>query len=117
MSDDYDMFRVGGDAKELQRNSGGMTISTESPPQSHRNSTSNGSLFQKMRSIFENPPSGEPSPSPIRSRPVSGIFHPVRIARPADSPSRKGGFLNEHEDEADEESALLRSSAGGLEAN
>lgn len=66
-------------------------------------------LIQKMRSIFENPRER----SPASSRPSSGIFNPPR---PLESPgydvpgeSRKGGFLNEAEDEVDERSALLGS--------
>jgi hypothetical protein len=130
MSDDYDPFRFDAGPKAIH-NPNGMTISIGSPGQSHRNSVSNtspGSLFQKMRSIFENPPPSESTnTSPVRSRPVSGIFVPVRRARQSISTaddsngphadSRRGGYLIEHEDEIDERSALLQSEVGGLEAN
>ena len=89
------------------------------------------SLIQKMRSIFETPSGGSgvdsAASSPSRSRPSSGIFNmPLRRARTAgpvspgyDIPGepRKGGFLNEAEDEIDERSALLRTATGGLDEN
>ena len=65
-------------------------------------------LIQKMRGIFENASQS----SPVRSRPSSGAFS----ARPLESPGydisgepRRGGFLNEVEDDIDERSALLGS--------
>lgn len=82
-------------------------------PESVRDSSpatpSPSTLIQKMRGIFENPSMS----SPVRSRPSSGIYN---TPRPFESPGydvpgepRKGGFLNEAEDDIDERSALLGS--------
>ncbi|KAK1963736.1 hypothetical protein LY78DRAFT_640916 [Colletotrichum sublineola] len=120
--DDYDPFRYEGGAKAMRGPSGSVGSASDSP---HRNSVSNsspGSLISRMRGIFENSQAKQEPASPARSRPVSGIFHPVQRVKTSggeDSPGyeRKAGFLNEVEDEIDEQSALLRNSAGGLEAN
>ncbi|TIC99164.1 hypothetical protein CH35J_004998 [Colletotrichum higginsianum] len=155
--DDYDPFRfegaatakqlVGAGAGAMRAPSGSIGSSSDSPPRNTASNGSPGSLISRMRGIFENAAQAkqEPPTSPVRSRPVSGVFHSVRrgSTKPGgevgdgdgvgvgvgvgvgpgtgtgSNPAygRKAGFLNEAEDEADEKSALLRSSTGGLEAN
>ncbi|KAK2042462.1 hypothetical protein LZ31DRAFT_470245 [Colletotrichum somersetense] len=120
--DDYDPFKYEGGVKAMRGPSGSVGSASDTP---HRNSVSNsspGSLISRMRGIFENSQAKQEPASPARSRPVSGLFHPVQRTMTGgggDSPGyeRKAGFLNEVEDELDEQSALLRSSAGGLDAN
>jgi hypothetical protein len=149
--DDYDPFKwdsgvgsglSGAGSKSTLRNQ--LIISTGSPAPSFRSSIPAGSpsLFQKVRSMFENQGAGSDSASssPSRSRPTSGIYTGGGARRARSSSiysfssfaekesqkdggyygggeARKGGFLNEHEDEIDEQSALLRSAAGGLDDN
>ncbi|KAK6211219.1 hypothetical protein QIS74_10483 [Colletotrichum tabaci] len=153
--DDYDPFRfegaatakqlVGAGAGAMRAPSGSIGSSSDSPPRNTASNGSPGSLISRMRGIFENAAQAkqEPPTSPVRSRPVSGVFHSVRrgSTKPGgevgggdgvgvgvgvgvgpgtgSNPAYglKAGFLNEAEDEADEKSALLRSSTGGLEAN
>ncbi|KAH8882903.1 hypothetical protein GQ53DRAFT_437239 [Thozetella sp. PMI_491] len=145
--------------KESSHESSPGSSQRQAPQNSSASSTgSPGSVFQRMRNIFENPhanPSmnrrdGAPPAhfsgggpdgaswsgkgSPVRSRPVSGIFYPVRKGPVAPSPTRDsittglrpslrpslaedrgydhpddrlGGYLNEAEDDIDERSALL----------
>ncbi|GKT59746.1 hypothetical protein ColTof4_10971 [Colletotrichum tofieldiae] len=119
--DDHDPFKYEGGAKPMRGPSGSVGSSSDSPPRIASNN-SPGSLISRMRGIFENAQVKQEPASPVRSRPVSGVFHPVRRTKTGgedDGPGyeRKAGFLNEAEDEVDEQSALLRSSAGGLEAN
>jgi hypothetical protein len=115
----------------LPRNDAPSPIDTNPEAHSSRNSTSTptqSTLFQKMRAIFENPAGANESgaSSPTRSRPVSGVFHPVRRVKTLDSNSpgydvpdhvRKESSPNELEDEIDEQSALLQSSAGEIDTN
>ncbi|EFQ33791.1 hypothetical protein CGRA01v4_12353 [Colletotrichum graminicola] len=120
--DDYDPFKYEGGVKATRGPSGSVGSATDSP---HRNSVSGsspGGLISRMRGIFENSQTKQEPASPARSRPVSGVFHPVQRTKTGsggNSPGyeRKAGFLNEVEDEIDEQSALLRSSAGGLDEN
>ncbi|OLN81300.1 hypothetical protein CCHL11_10011 [Colletotrichum chlorophyti] len=120
---DYDPFKYEGGNKTLHGATASVGSSSDSPPRNPGSkNTSPGSLISRMRGIFENTQAKQEPTSPVRSRPVSGVFHPVRRAKPGgegDNPGseRKAGFLNEAEDEVDEQSALLRNSAGGLEAN
>ncbi|OHW95862.1 hypothetical protein CSPAE12_05438 [Colletotrichum incanum] len=119
--DDYDPFKYEGSTKPIRGPSGSVGSSSDSPPRTASNN-SPGNLISRMRGIFENAQTKQEPASPVRSRPVSGVFHPVRRTKPGsedDGPGyeRKAGFLNEAEDEVDEQSALLKSSAGGLEAN
>jgi hypothetical protein len=140
--DEYDPFKPNSVAptKVTRSHHQGLILASggaSSPSSSHRDSISNGSpaggLFQKMRSIFENPQgnasqSASPIPIASRPRPESGVYTGAArrprvlsisgVGGDGDGyPGRKGGFLNEHEDEIDEQSALLGSSAGGLDAN
>ncbi|GKT51510.1 uncharacterized protein ColSpa_11691 [Colletotrichum spaethianum] len=120
--DDYDPFKYEGGAKPMRGPSGSVGSRSDSPPRNTASNNSPGSLISRMRGIFENAQAKQEPASPVRSRPVSGVFHSVRRTKPDgddDGPGyeRKAGFLNEAEDEVDEQSALLRSSAGGLEAN
>ncbi|KAI8270246.1 hypothetical protein K4K58_011650 [Colletotrichum sp. SAR11_239] len=112
----------GGGTKSLHGASGSVGSTSDSPGRASGTGSSPGSLISRMRGIFEGNQAKQEPASPVRSRPVSGVFHPVRRAKPEDDDDgpgyqRKAGFLNEHEDEVDEQSALLRNSAGGLEAN
>ncbi|KAF3809865.1 hypothetical protein GCG54_00014078 [Colletotrichum gloeosporioides] len=112
----------GGGTKSLHGASGSVGSTSDSPGRASGTGSSPGSLISRMRGIFEGNQAKQEPASPVRSRPVSGVFHPVRRAKPEDEDDgpgyqRKAGFLNEHEDEVDEQSALLRNSAGGLEAN
>ncbi|KAF4930669.1 hypothetical protein CGCVW01_v000822 [Colletotrichum viniferum] len=112
----------GGGTKSLHGASGSVGSTSDSPGRASGPGSSPGSLISRMRGIFEGNQAKQEPASPVRSRPVSGVFHPVRRAKPEDEDDgpgyqRKAGFLNEHEDEVDEQSALLRNSAGGLEAN
>ncbi|KAJ0309568.1 hypothetical protein COL516b_002815 [Colletotrichum fioriniae] len=125
--EEYDPFRDSEEAAKAARGpSGSVGSSSDSPPRNAAttNNNSPGSLISRMRGIFENNQAKQEPASPVRSRPVSGVFHPVRRSKPGGGDDfedrgyeRKAGFLNEAEDEVDEQSALLRSSAGGLEAN
>jgi len=106
-------------------------INTDPAARSHGNSTSTptqSTLFQKMRAIFENPGAANDSAasSPGPSRPVSGVFHPVRRVKTLGSNSpgydlvgedRRASYLDEREDDMDEQSALLASAVGGLNEN
>ncbi|KAJ0269314.1 hypothetical protein COL940_012578 [Colletotrichum noveboracense] len=112
----------GGGTKSLHGASGSVGSTSDSPGRASGTGSSPGSLISRMRGIFEGNQAKQEPASPVRSRPVSGVFHPVRRAKAEDEDDgpgyqRKAGFLNEHEDEVDEQSALLRNSAGGLEAN
>ncbi|KAF4937049.1 hypothetical protein CGCF245_v006003 [Colletotrichum fructicola] len=112
----------GGGTKSLHGASGSVGSTSDSPGRASGTGSSPGSLISRMRGIFEGNQAKQEPASPVRSRPVSGVFHPVRRVKPEDEDDgpgyqRKAGFLNEHEDEVDEQSALLRNSAGGLEAN
>ncbi|KAK2028396.1 hypothetical protein LX32DRAFT_694125 [Colletotrichum zoysiae] len=77
--DDYDPFKYEGGVKALRGPSGSVGSASDTP---HRNSVSNGSpgsLISRMRGIFENSQQARQEPaSPARSRPVSGLFHPVQ---------------------------------------
>ncbi|OHF03046.1 hypothetical protein CORC01_01804 [Colletotrichum orchidophilum] len=117
--DEYDPFRDGDDGSKARGPSGSVGSSSDSPPRNTTSNNSPGSLISRMRGIFENSQSKQEPVSPVRSRPVSGVFHPVRRTKPGGEDDdrgyeRKAGFLNEAEDEVDEQSALLRSSAGGV---
>ncbi|TEA11065.1 hypothetical protein C8034_v007938 [Colletotrichum sidae] len=109
-----DPFRYDGAAKGLRGPSGSVGSSSDSPPRN--TGASPGGLISRMRGIFENGASKQEPASPVRSRPVSGVFHPVRRVKTggsssagadadadADEPPRKGGFLNEAEDDRDAE--------------
>ncbi|TDZ20214.1 hypothetical protein Cob_v007237 [Colletotrichum orbiculare MAFF 240422] len=107
-----DPFRYDGAAKGLRGPSGSVGSSSDSPPRN--TGASPGSLISRMRGIFEHGASKQEPASPVRSRPVSGVFHPVRRVKTgssssagadadADEPPRKGGFLNEAEDDRDAE--------------
>ncbi|KAK1998805.1 hypothetical protein LX36DRAFT_669972 [Colletotrichum falcatum] len=134
--DDYDPFKYegggggGGGVKAMRGPSGSVGSVTDTP---NRNSVSNsspvsgGGLISRMRGIFENAQAKQEPASPARSRPVSGVFHPVQRAKAAaggsggdDSSSSPGlerggtglfpprsGEGEDEEDEADEQSALL----------
>lgn len=106
----------------LQRGRAESSVSTAPSNPSAGSSPSRGSaLFAKMRNIFEgqgqNGAGASDIPaSPGKTRPVSGVFHPVTSAqrRSQDSPlgqrdDERGGFLNEADHEIDERSAFLRS--------
>ncbi|KAK1590346.1 uncharacterized protein LY79DRAFT_221720 [Colletotrichum navitas] len=121
--DDYDPFKYEGGVKAMRGPSGSVGSVSDSPHRNSVSSSSPGGLISRMRGIFENSQTKQEPASPARSRPVSGVFHPVQRAKTGsggNSPGyeqRKAGFLNEVEDEIDEQSALLRSSAGGLDEN
>ncbi|KAG7140559.1 hypothetical protein HYQ45_018830 [Verticillium longisporum] len=139
--DDYDPFRDAGAKFPRQ---------TYVPPVVHRspqrnsmssvapggnNTGSPGSLFHKMRSVFEKPGSDAPHPSgtsasetgsPIKSRPGSGVWPPVRTARPlSDLPDDNGlmgykrqmGLFNERAEDRDERSGLLRNARSSYEGS
>ncbi|KAG7144467.1 hypothetical protein HYQ46_006790 [Verticillium longisporum] len=152
--DDYDPFRDAGAKFPRQ---------TYVPPVVHRspqrnsmssvapggnNTGSPGSLFHKMRSVFEKPglfhkmrsvfekpvsdashPSGTSASetgSPIKSRPGSGVWPPVRTARPlSDLPDDNGlmgykrqmGLFNERAEDRDERSGLLRNARSSYEGS
>ncbi|KAF6799404.1 hypothetical protein CMUS01_15659, partial [Colletotrichum musicola] len=123
-----DPFRYdGGGTKALHGASGSMGSASDSSPPRAGTGSSPGSLISRMRGIFEGNQAKHEPASPVRSRPVSGVFHPVGRARASSGVGedddhdnggrRKAGILNEAEDEVDEQSALLRNSVGGLEAN
>lgn len=104
----------------LQRGRAESSVSTAPSDPSASNSPSRGSaLFAKMRNIFEgqgqNGASDIPA-SPGKTRPVSGVFHPVTSVQrrsqdsaPGERDGERGGFLNEADHEIDERSAFLRS--------
>ncbi|PNH47406.1 hypothetical protein VD0004_g935 [Verticillium dahliae] len=99
------------------------------------NTGSPGSLFHKMRSVFEKPVSDASHPSgtsasetgsPIKSRPGSGVWPPVRTARPlSDLPDDNGlmgykrqmGLFNERAEDRDERSGLLRNARSSYEGS
>jgi hypothetical protein len=120
---DFDPFRFEGGSKDLPDQSGNSSATSANSHKPSLSGSSSSLLFQKMRNIFENNSTAtqdSEASSPVKSRPVSGIFHPVRLVRQPptdDNAARKGGYLNEAEDDQDEHSALLQSSNGGLDAN
>ncbi|KAK3933830.1 hypothetical protein QBC46DRAFT_236677, partial [Diplogelasinospora grovesii] len=81
--------------------SGGSAESNDSP-------VTAGSLFQRMRNIFEQSqsPSQANGSSPVRSRPSSGLFYQTRKGSLA---MKEPGSVNDAEEGVDEHSTLLRS--------
>ncbi|KAI1849888.1 hypothetical protein JX265_013535 [Neoarthrinium moseri] len=120
---DFDPFKYdSGSSFSYNANSPIRNVEMQQPqPQSSRSSLAGSPMFQKLRNMFEVPTGVESSSPPSRS--ASGNFQPVGRDRSSslhksfnlsdtdDSP-RRAGFLNEHEDEVDEHSALLQSSNG-----
>jgi hypothetical protein len=104
----------------LQRGRAESSVSAAPSNPSVSNSPNRGSaLFAKMRNIFESQGSNganDVPASPGKTRPVSGVFHPITSAqrRSQDSATgqrddERGGFLNEADHEIDERSAFLKS--------
>ncbi|EEY22416.1 conserved hypothetical protein [Verticillium alfalfae VaMs.102] len=139
--DDYDPFRDAG--AKFPRQTYVPPVAHQSPQRNSmssvapggNNTGSPGSLFHKMRSVFEKPGSEAPHPSgtsasetgsPIKSRPGSGVWPPVRTARPlSDLPDDNGlmgykrqmGLFNERAEDRDERSGLLRNARSSYEGS
>ncbi|KAM0597880.1 hypothetical protein D7B24_008627 [Verticillium nonalfalfae] len=139
--DDYDPFRDAG--AKFPRQTYVPPVAHQSPQRNSmssvapggNNTGSPGSLFHKMRSVFEKPGSDAPHPSgtsasetgsPIKSRPGSGVWPPVRTARPlSDLPDDNGlmgykrqmGLFNERAEDRDERSGLLRNARSSYEGS
>ncbi|KAM0271372.1 hypothetical protein ACHAQH_009137 [Verticillium albo-atrum] len=137
--EEYDPFREAG--AKFPRQTYVPPVHNQSPQRNSMssvapggNSTSSpGSLFHKMRSVFEKP--GDASPqqlgatetgSPIKSRPGSGVWPPVKTARPlSDLPDDNGvtgykrhvGLFNERPEDRDENSGLLRNARNSYEGS
>ncbi|KAM0326618.1 hypothetical protein ACHAQA_006487 [Verticillium albo-atrum] len=139
-ADEYDPFRTDSGVK-FPRQTYVPPVQNLSPQRASVSSVapggnsvgSPGSLFHKMRSVFEKPGAAPPphggateSGSPIKSRPVSGVWHPVKTARPlSDLPDDNGitgykrhiGLFNERPEDREENSALLRNTRSSYDGS
>lgn len=84
------------------------------PAADMRRASGTGTLFQRMRNVFENKGAEEEAAaSPARARP-SSLFNPIARARSSIDTKGVYSYLNGHEGDSEERSSLMRAPTDGF---